>query len=94
MPAENTKERDFARNCTLPAFQPFLLVPGFSADALSRRAADYITGYFLPGQLYFIQMENCYRFFLNVKGRFALPIRDWQASVIKVAVNHTGIRPY
>jgi hypothetical protein len=48
MPAENTKERDFTGNCTLPAVWPFLLVPGFSADAPSRRAAGYITGFSFP----------------------------------------------
>jgi len=72
MPAKNTKERSlqgiapcqpFSLFCWLLAFQP---MPYHASGGLY----NWI---FLPRQLYFIQMENCYRFFLNVKGRFALP---------------------
>jgi hypothetical protein len=92
MPAENTKERDFTGNCTLPAVWPFLLVSGFSAVPYHASGGLY-NRVFLPEQLHVIQIESCHCFFLNVKGRFALPIRDWQASVIKVPFTTQALGP-
>lgn len=86
------RKKGICKDLHLASFSAFSISPWLFSRCTLTPCGGLYNGVFLPRQLYVIQIENCYYFFLNVQGRFALPIRDWQASVIKVRLKSLRIR--